>query len=71
MFSESASRLLVTVHPAQWSAFEEAMAGTTFSQIGQVADTDMVSIAGLEGKTVLHSSLKQLKEAWQATLREL
>jgi phosphoribosylformylglycinamidine synthase subunit PurSL len=71
LFSESASRLLVTVHPAQWSAFEEVMAGTTFSQIGQVSDNDMVTIAGLEGKTVLQSGLDQMKTAWQRTLREL
>lgn len=71
LFSESASRLLVTVHPAQWSAFEEVMAGTTFSQIGQVLDTEMITIAGLEGKTVLQSGLDQMKTAWQRTLREL
>ncbi|NJD37602.1 MAG: phosphoribosylformylglycinamidine synthase [Geobacter sp.] len=71
LFSESASRLLVTVHPAHWSAFEEAMAGTVFSQIGQVSDTDLVSIAGLEGKTVLQGSLDQMKEAWQRPLKEL
>jgi phosphoribosylformylglycinamidine synthase len=71
LFSESASRLLVTVHPAQWTAFEEAMAGTTFSQIGQVADKDMVKIAGLAGKTVLQGRLEQLKAAWQRTLRDL
>ncbi len=71
LFSESASRLLVTVHPAQWSAFEEAMNGTGFSQIGQVTDSTTVTIAGLEGKTILQGSLEQLKEAWQRTLREL
>jgi len=71
LFSESASRLLVTVHPAQWVAFEEAMAGTSYSQIGQVAESDALTIAGLSGKTVLHSSLAELKTAWQRTLKEL
>ncbi|MDY0384146.1 phosphoribosylformylglycinamidine synthase subunit PurL [Trichlorobacter sp.] len=71
LFSESASRLLITVHPAQWSAFEEAMAGTAFRQIGQVTESDALTIAGLSGKTVLHSSLAELKTAWQRTLKEL
>jgi phosphoribosylformylglycinamidine synthase len=71
LFSESASRLLVTVHPAQWAAFEEAMQGTGFSQIGQVADADVITIAGLAGKTVLQGALDQMKTAWQRTLRDL
>jgi phosphoribosylformylglycinamidine synthase len=71
LFSESASRLLVTVHPSQWSAFEEIMAGTCFSQIGQVNDSGTVTVAGMDGRTVLQSSLDSLKTAWQRTLEEL
>lgn len=71
LFSESASRLLVTVHPAQWSAFEEVMSGTMVSQIGHVSDTEIVTIAGLEGKTALQAGLSRLKEAWQRPLKEL
>ena len=71
LFSESASRLLVTIHPAQWPAFEEAMAGTAYSQIGQVTAEATVSIDGIEGKNVLQAALSQLKEAWQRPLKEL
>lgn len=71
LFSESASRLLVTIHPAQWSAFEETMAGTAFSQIGLVTGDGLLTISGLEGKTVLQGPLDRLKEAWQSTLKEL
>lgn len=71
LFSESASRLLVTVHPAQWSAFEAAMAGTAVSQIGQVTDDGTVTVAGLAGRTVLQSDLEKLKDAWQRPLKEL
>jgi len=71
LFSETASRLLVTVHPAQWSAFEEAMAGTTFSQIGRVTEQDQVTVAGLAGKTILQADLTTLKTAWQQPLRSL
>jgi len=71
LFSESASRLLVSVHPAHWSAFEEVMAGTGFSRIGEVNESSTLTVVGLEGKTILQGSLEQLKEAWQRTLREL
>lgn len=71
LFSESASRLLVTIHPANWSAFEETMAGTAFSQIGQVTEDRTLTIAGLSGKTVLQGDIDRLKEAWQRTLKEL
>jgi phosphoribosylformylglycinamidine synthase len=71
LFSESASRLLVTVHPARWTAFEEVMAGDCYSQIGRVTEDGRLTIAGLSGKTVLQGSLEQLKEAWQRPLKEL
>jgi len=71
LFSESASRLLVSVHPAHWSAFEEVMAGTGFSRIGEVNESSTLTVVGLEGKTILQGSLEQLKEAWQRTLLEL
>jgi hypothetical protein len=36
-----------------------------------VDDSGMVTIAGLEGKTILQGDLDRLKEAWQTTLRDL
>jgi len=71
LFSESASRLLVTIHPAHWPAFEAAMSGNSYSQIGQVSESDTLTIAGLSGTTVLQSGLEELKTAWQRTLKEL
>ena len=71
LFSESASRLLVTVNPEKWSAFEKIMAGTIYSRIGEVIDDNHLSITGLSGETVITSDLDRLKEAWQQTLGEL
>jgi phosphoribosylformylglycinamidine synthase len=68
LFSESASRLLVTVHPAQADGFEEAMAGTTWHQIGSVIETKKLLITGLKGVVALDEPLVGLKGAWQATL---
>ncbi len=71
LFSESASRLLVTVSPDKSDEFEAIMADTGCSAIGVVTLAAELTIAGVNGAVVVTSGLAELKEAWQATLREL
>ena len=71
LFSESASRLLVTVRPDQAVHFEAAMAGTVLARIGVVSAEPILSIAGLSGAVVVSSQLGELKAAWQAPLKDL
>lgn len=71
LFSESASRHLVTVRPEHREEFEAAMAGTCFSCIGTVTDDEMLTVAGIDGSVVLRKTIQDLKEAWQNPLREL
>lgn len=71
LFSESASRHLVTVRPENRDAFETAMAGNCFSAIGTVTEEAIVTITGLSGKTIVNAGIEELKEAWQSPLREL
>jgi phosphoribosylformylglycinamidine synthase len=71
LFSESASRFLVTLHPEQKAAFESQMAGTAFACLGEVTASPNLKINGLAGKPVINAPLGELKEAWQKTLREL
>ena len=71
LFSESASRLLVTVRAEKAEAFEKAMAGTVCARIGAVSADTKVSIAGLDGALVVESDISRLKEAWQAPLKDL
>ena len=71
LFSESASRHLVTVHPEKREKFEAVMNGNCFASIGTVTEDPVLSITGLNGPTVVKADLSQLKEAWQQTLREL
>ena len=71
LFSESASRLLVTVRPGDRAAFEATMAGTCFSSIGTVTGDHALTITGLRGSVVLKGEINDLKEAWQSPLREL
>jgi len=71
LFSESASRLLATIHPEQRAEFEKLMAGTAFACIGAVTAAPSLQITGLAGNPVINAPLGDLKEAWQKTLREL
>jgi phosphoribosylformylglycinamidine synthase len=71
LFSESASRHLVTVHPQQRDEFEAIMTGNCFASIGVVTEEPELTITGLNGGGVIRAGLAELKEAWQQTLREL
>ena len=71
LFSESASRLLVTVHPDKADAFETAMSGQVLARIGVVSAGNSLVITGLSGDEIVKADLMQLKEAWQSPLRDL
>ena len=71
LFSESASRLLVTVKADDAAAFEALFAGQPCGCIGEVVDEEKVTLTGNDGKVLISAGLDELKEAWQATLREM
>jgi phosphoribosylformylglycinamidine synthase len=71
LFSESASRHLVTVRQGDRELFEEVMTGNCFSSIGMVVEDQTLTITGLDGSVVLRGELDELKEAWQSPLREM
>jgi phosphoribosylformylglycinamidine synthase len=71
LFSESASRHLVTVHPDKRNEFESIMSGNCFAPIGEVTPGNELEITGLAGNHVVKAPLFELKEAWQKTLRNL
>jgi phosphoribosylformylglycinamidine synthase len=71
LFSESQSRLLLTVRPEHQAAFEAEFAGQSCRLIGLVAELPAVQIVGLRGELLVNAPLDQLKEAWQAPLREM
>lgn len=71
LFSESQSRLLVTVKAANQAAFEACFQGQDCSWIGEVTQEQTLEVTGLNGGLVIKAGIDQLKEAWQAPLREL
>jgi phosphoribosylformylglycinamidine synthase len=70
LFSESPSRFLVEVEPDRKAAFEKALQGTIFAQIGQVLEEDEYTVTGLTTATVLRTHVSTLKKAWQTPLVE-
>ncbi|HLY09693.1 MAG TPA: AIR synthase-related protein, partial [Planctomycetota bacterium] len=70
LFSESASRFLVEVTPANRKAFEAVMdRGPVFAaEIGKVVADPTLTLAARD-RLLVEESLRDLKDAWQKTLR--
>jgi phosphoribosylformylglycinamidine synthase len=71
LFSESASRFVVTVSPEKAAAFEAQMAGTGFARIGTVTAERVLKTRGTAGQQLVEEELAALKAAWQAPLADL
>jgi len=69
LFSESNTRFLAEVAPADKASFEKAMSGVDFAEIGRVTDSSTFEVYGRDGAAVLSADIKELKEAWQQPLR--
>ncbi len=68
LFSESASRFVVTVAPRSQEAFEKALAGCVFGRIGAVTEAPVLRVEGLSGKLVIEEPIAELKKAWRQPL---
>jgi len=71
LFSESASRLLVTVSPESRERFESLFSGQPCACIGTVTADSELRITGLNGGVLLRSCIDDLKAAWQSPLQEM
>lgn len=71
LFSESNSRFVCEVGELNAAAFEGALAGVEFGQIGTVTDDGRcVALPSKDAPThLIDSSIEDLKEAWQSPLR--
>jgi phosphoribosylformylglycinamidine synthase len=67
LFSESQSRFVVTVRPAERAAFEAALAGSDFARLGSVTETPSLEIA--DGSAhLLSAPLDAMFERWRRPL---
>jgi phosphoribosylformylglycinamidine synthase len=65
LFSESATRWLVEVEPAQAAAFEAAFAALPVAAVGVTVTEPRLRITGAGGEWVVWAPVAELKAAWQ------
>ena len=68
LFSESASRFVVTVRAKNQKVFEKIFKGNLFAKIGKVARHHQFSVIGMQGKKIIQENIETLKKSWQKTL---
>ncbi len=71
LFSETASRFLVTVSPRNRERFEEIFAGCALSALGEVTADSELRLTGLQGEILVRCDIADLKAAWQSPLKEM
>ncbi|MGB2762238.1 MAG: phosphoribosylformylglycinamidine synthase subunit PurS [Minisyncoccales bacterium] len=69
LYSESASRFVVTVSPKNKERFEKMIKGNIFSKIGYVGNNEILRIKGVNKKIIIQENIYKLKEAWQSTFK--
>jgi phosphoribosylformylglycinamidine synthase len=65
LFSESTGRILVEVDPDFARDFEAAMEGFPCACVGQAVEGDRIKATCCNGRTVLDSSVTELKKLWK------
>lgn len=68
LFSESASRLIISIDPKNAKQFEQCMQGSIFARIGIVREDDSFLVQGLNKTTIIEDNIHSLKKSWQRPL---
>ncbi len=68
LFSESASRIIVTVPRYKQKDFEKIFSHTAYALIGEVVAEPVLIIRDAIGRTLLKENIFELKAAWKQTL---
>jgi len=69
LFSESQGRLLVSVAPANCTAFEELFTGMPCARIGRVTRDGAIVIRGCDGAPAVTSDVARSLESYRSTFR--
>ena len=68
LFSETASRFVVTVPAIHGQAFRHTMRAAACGEVGVVCEGPNFSVTGLGGEVVIASDINALKDAWREPL---
>jgi len=69
LYSESASRFVITISPENKGNFEKMMKGSIFSKIGYVRNDGIFRIKGVREQVIIRENIYKLKKAWQKTFK--
>jgi phosphoribosylformylglycinamidine synthase len=69
LFSESNSRFIAEVSPAQEKALARTFKGIPFAKVGKVEASPELVVYGLHDQPVINARVDELKEIWKAPLR--
>lgn len=69
LFSETQSRYLVSIKPAQADAFEALCQDAI--KIGTVMNKEALIVQAMDGKEIIHEDVNQLRGLWSGRLEEL
>ena len=68
LFSESASRFVITVHAEHVTAFEGTLQGLPWAGVGRVTAEGTLEVVGRSGALIIDAAIDRLKAAWQKPL---
>ncbi len=71
LYSESAGRFIVTIDPQHKDRFESMFKDAPAACIGQVISEPKLLIRGLDGQTIIDTTVPALKNAWQQPFGDL
>lgn len=70
LFSESQSRILVSIDPKKKGQFETMFDGLPYAEIGKVVNNEKILIKGLNGKEIVNCALNKLDQAYRKKFKD-
>ena len=71
LYSESASRFIVTIDPKNKGVFEDLIGGLDCACIGRVIDAGILQVSGIDGNIIIKETIGDLKDAWKEPFGDL
>lgn len=69
LFSESMGRIVITISPDNKTLFESAMAGTNFACIGKITKQKIVTIKGIDGKSIITTTIDKMLTSYRSAFK--
>ncbi|MBA7667739.1 Phosphoribosylformylglycinamidine synthase subunit PurL [subsurface metagenome] len=71
LYSESNSRFVITIDPANEAVFRKIMGTIPYNKIGVVRTDEQFNVKGVDGVEVIHDNIYDMKKDWKSTLEKV